>query len=87
MAKKKLTFDVFIKNFTYHSFSESAFLNKKSGKFVHGWKYYLTDKITEEQNVFLEQFKNVKVGKANYVNANDITYDVVFIGNSCFKEV
>ena len=75
MRRKKLTFDEFVKKFDYNSFNESAFQNKKTGKFVHGWRYYLTEQITEEQKTFLEQFKNVKV-----------SYDVVFIGNSCFEE-
>ena len=82
--RKKLTFDVFIKNFEYHTFSETAFMNKKTGKFVHGWKYYLCEKLTEEQKLFLEQFENVKTGNSSYKYDKNINYDCVFIGNSCF---
>ena len=84
MRRKKLTFDEFVKKFDYHSFSETAFKNVNTGKFVHGYKYYLCTKITDEQKVFLEQFKNIKIGNAQYRYSKDITYDCIFIGNSCF---
>jgi len=72
--------------FEYHTFRETAFRNEKNGKFVHGWKYYLCTKLTDEQKLFLEQFKNVKIGNAQYIYSKDITYDCIFIGNSCFQE-
>lgn len=85
MRRKKLTFDEFVKKFDYHSFSETAFSNEKTGKFVYGYKYYLRTNLTDEQKVFLEQFKNIKIGNTNYrYYSKYISYDYIFIGNSCF---
>lgn len=81
---KKLTFNEFVNylysiNNGYHAFS------KVSGEKGSGYRYTLSNKLTQEQKDYLAQYPNVQIGSATYKYAPEQKYDTVILLNRIFK--
>ena len=77
---KRLTYNEFVDYLDsidngYHAFS------KVSGEMGSGYRYTLSNKLTQEQKDYLAQYSNVRIGDAKYKYAPEIKYDTVILLN------
>lgn len=75
---KRLTYNEFVDYLDsidngYHAFS------KVSGEMGSGYRYVLSNKLTQEQKDYLAQYSNVQIGDAKYKYAPEIKYDTVIL--------
>ena len=77
MKKKKLSF-AYVAKLGYFDF----YRHKING--VSGRSYVLDKKLTETEKEYINGFNNTVLGCRRYLQAPEIKYDVIFLGNKCF---
>lgn len=55
----------------------------EAGKVIRGTRYLLDKPMTKQQEEYLNNFKNVIVGKAQYRYAPEIQYQTVILTDVC----
>lgn len=57
----------------------------KNTKGVHGWRYIVEKRLTDEQRELILGFKNTIIGFARYKYAPELVHDTVVILDKCLE--
>lgn len=84
---KKIKLDVweFYHNFKYYDFYRTK-VHKKDGTVIYGTMYKLNYRLTENERIFLSQWKNVVLFISQCQYAPEIKTSCIFLGDKCVKQ-
>ncbi len=77
MKKKKISFE-YVAKLGYFDFCRA----KVNG--VAGFTYVLCNRLTDVQRDEINSYNNTRIGGRTCLQAPEIKYDILFVGNKCF---